>query len=415
MAEWTRQVPKFNGGPRFAHASCVVDKTIFVFGGQKKGYLDDLWAWDCAGDEWITFTPQGKPPTARVQHTACFTGKEVLVFGGYVENIAEENDLYALDVLNPEREFTWTPIEAKGERPPKRYGHTATMVGERMVVIAGQDSMAQLHDVWVLNCATYTWTSVTCGGDVMLPCALHSATYVDGHGIVVLGGFNRKLRNTGSAFALQLDAKGSKATWKNLHPKDPASAFGRRSQHRVVAQSSHLIIFGGYDGAEGAAAPTDSALLAHAERQARSGKGRSYARAKRPAEQARALSMSTRPRSRARAPLAFPSQTLANLLGDKTLNDISVFDLATLSFKKAEQRSGAPEPRSRHTLELVGSTLYCMLGYKGEWCAGPDVFSLQVGSETESIERILGAAGGGGKEEEEGEGEEEDESEDERE
>jgi hypothetical protein len=246
--EWTRQVAKFTIGPRFAHASCAVDKTIYIFGGQKKGYLDDVWAWDCAGDEWITFTPQGKAPIARVQHTACFSGKEVLVFGGYVENIAEENDLYVLDVLNPEREFTWTQPETKGERPPKRYGHTATMVGERMVVIAGQDSMAQLHDVWVLHCPTYTWTPVACSGDVFLPCALHSATHVAGHGVVVLGGFNRKLRNTGAAFALELDGTGAKGVWKDLQPKDPDRAFGSRSQHRAVAQSSHLIIFGGYDG-----------------------------------------------------------------------------------------------------------------------------------------------------------------------
>jgi hypothetical protein len=100
--------------------------------------------------------------------------------------------------------------------------------------------------------------------------------------------------------------------------------------------------------------------------------------------------------------------------GDKTLNDLAVFDLNSRAFKKAEQRSGPPEPRSRHTLELVGSTLYCILGYKGEWCAGPDVFSLQVGSEAESIERILGGANGGGKQEEQGE-EEEEESDDDRE
>lgn len=88
------------------------------------------------------------------------------------------------------------------------------------------------------------------------------------------------------------------------------------------------------------------------------------------------------------------------MAGDRPLNDIVVFDCAEGCFKPAEQRGAPPEPRCRHTLELVGPDLYCILGYKAETAVGPDVFSLQIGSASESIDRILGrgnrAAGGGG-------------------
>jgi N-acetylneuraminic acid mutarotase len=249
MGEWTRNVQKFTLGPRFSHASCAVDKTIYVFGGQRKGYLDDVWAWDCAVDEWIGYAPKGKPPIARVQHTAVFTGSEVLVFGGYVENIAEDNDLHALDVLNAEREFTWTQPEVRGAVPPKRYGHSATMVGTRMVLIAGQDSSAQLNDVWVLDCPSYTWTPIEPAGALFIPRALHSASHVPGHGVVVVGGFNRKTRNMKEVMALRLGEGGSAtAEWVALKPSDPDGVFKPRSQHRAVVQSQHLIIFGGFDG-----------------------------------------------------------------------------------------------------------------------------------------------------------------------
>lgn len=248
--EWVRNAQKFTIGPRFAHASCAVDKTIFIVGGQKKNYLDDLWAWDCAGDEWVGYSPAGRVPAPRVQSTAVFTGKELLLFGGYVENVAEENDLHALDVLNAEREYTWTQPEAVGAKPPKRYGHSATMVDGRMVVIAGQDSSAQLSDVWVLEAATYAWSRLEPGGDAFLPRALHSASHVPGHGLVVLGGFNRTARNLNQALVLELGADGTAAAWRECAGADALDMFKGRAQHRAVVQASHLIVFGGYNGSQ---------------------------------------------------------------------------------------------------------------------------------------------------------------------
>ena len=246
--EWTRTAAKFSVTPRFSHASCAVGKTIYIIGGQRKGYLADVWAWDCAGDEWMGYTPAGKAPAARVQSAAVFSGKELLLFGGYVENVAEENDLHALDVLHAEREFTWTQPQVTGALPPKRYGHTATMVGARMVVIAGQDSAAQLSDVWLLDTATYAWAEVHASGDVFIPRALHTATHVRDVGVVVLGGFNRKLRNLSQAHVLELSEGADAAAWRLCTDADPARAFRGRAQHRAVAQAAHVIVFGGYDG-----------------------------------------------------------------------------------------------------------------------------------------------------------------------
>mmetsp|Transcript_23348 Transcript_23348/g.63312 ORF Transcript_23348/g.63312 Transcript_23348/m.63312 type:complete len:264 (-) Transcript_23348:734-1525(-) len=248
--EWTKAVQKFSIGPRFAHASCQVNGKIYIFGGQKKGYLDDLWTWDTAGDEWISYTVNGKVPPPRVQSTLVFTGQEALLFGGYCENVAESNDLHSLDVLQPDMDVghTWTQPETQGEAPPKRYGHSATLIGERMVVVAGQDSAHQLADAWILHCPTYAWAEVRCSGAPFIPRTLHSASWIEGKGLYVVGGFNRKTRSLLEVMRLDLAADGSSGEWAKLPVSDEAKAFRGRSQHRAVQQSNHLIIFGGFDG-----------------------------------------------------------------------------------------------------------------------------------------------------------------------
>jgi len=322
--EWSKNAQKFTIGPRFAHASCAVNAKIFIFGGQRKGYLNDLWTWDTAAEEWVNYTTEGTTPAPRVQHTMVFTGKEALVFGGYCENIGEENDLHSLNVLNPEGEFTWAQPQTAGDPPAKRYGHTATMVGTNMIVIAGQDSSSQLGDVWCLETDSYTWKAVDTRGDILLPRTLHSAHYLLSSGLVVLGGFNRKVRNVRDVMILDLAADAASGTWRRAETFDETDAFKGRSQHQGVRQSNHIVIFGGFDG-------------------------------------------------------------------DKPLNDMVVYDADTGTFHAVAETKATPEARCRHTLELVGSDMYCILGYRGDWGVGPEVHALRIGNSEEPISRILAA------------------------
>lgn len=78
------------------------------------------------------------------------------------------------------------------------------------------------------------------------------------------------------------------------------------------------------------------------------------------------------------------------MAGDKPLNDLLAFDTRAARFHVLPATQAVPEPRCRHTLELVGSELHVLLGYKGEWAVGPDVFTLSVGSADSSLDRLLG-------------------------
>lgn len=252
--EWTRTSPKFSIGPRFSHASCTVEKAIYFFGGQRKGYMADVWCWDAAGDEWSSLTPAGNGPAARAQHTAVFTGKEGIIFGGYCDNVAEVNDLYAIDLLQPEREFTWSNPSVRGNPPEARYGHSATMVNDHMVIVAGQTSTSQLCDVWVLHAPTYAWSEVAAGGAHFIPRMLHSATAI-GDNVYILGGFNRRSRCLCEVFALGLSEDKEKGTWRQVPVENAEEVFGTRSQHGAVAVGNTILIHGGYNGAGRRARP----------------------------------------------------------------------------------------------------------------------------------------------------------------
>mmetsp|Transcript_23348 Transcript_23348/g.63314 ORF Transcript_23348/g.63314 Transcript_23348/m.63314 type:complete len:122 (-) Transcript_23348:294-659(-) len=100
------------------------------------------------------------------------------------------------------------------------------------------------------------------------------------------------------------------------------------------------------------------------------------------------LTTGTLPRARVRAHLVYCPLRAP---GDKPLNDIVVFDSDTDAFLAPPEAKNPPEPRSRHTLELVGSDLFCILGYKLDWACGPEVYTLRVGNSEEPLSRIMTA------------------------
>lgn len=64
--------------------------------------------------------------------------------------------------------------------------------------------------------------------------------------------------------------------------------------------------------------------------------------------------------------------------GEQQLGDLLVFDVEASAFRTVDSSKGAPEPRSRHTLNVVDETLYCALGYRGEGAASHDIFTLPL-------------------------------------
>ena len=128
----------------------------------------------------------GSGPCGRAGHTCTVNSDEsmLIVFGG--ETLTADgittslNDLHLLDTANG----TWLAPPTQGAPPPPMHGHTATLVGGRLVVIGGQLAGIESNSsVYALDLSSGVWECVVKGG---LPLVGHSASYVADKEVIVV-------------------------------------------------------------------------------------------------------------------------------------------------------------------------------------------------------------------------------------
>ena len=192
---------------------------------------------------WFPTSPTGAPE-ARTEHTAVWTGVEMIVWGGQDGNSIAKNTGARFDPVTN----TWTPIATAGA-PSRRWLHTAVWTGTEMVIwggFSGAGSFVALNDGAKYNPQTNTWAPITA---VAQPSARLSHTAVwTGTDMIVWGGFscvacvNLPLQ-TGARYNPGTD------TWT---PTATAGAPSARANHTAVWTGSKMIVWGGYDDAANA-------------------------------------------------------------------------------------------------------------------------------------------------------------------
>lgn len=237
---------------------------VVIFGGHRSGLSDECWVYEPTGDGWTQCfreTEASPWPGARTQATLCAIGAEpqtrAVLFGGYVLNVAEQNDVWAIDMTVDigEVQAAWSACECSGAPPPERYGHSATMLGPLMVVFGGMGGKVQYNDVHLLatGSSAYGWTQPAVSGVPPSVRAAHLALALPKQKgkILIHGGFNRLDRCAADAFLLACD--GGSAAWEpvtfDVSERDNTPA---RAQHAgaMVSGGQYGYIFGGYDGAK---------------------------------------------------------------------------------------------------------------------------------------------------------------------
>jgi N-acetylneuraminic acid mutarotase len=192
------------------------------------------------GPAWVS-TSLTSAPDARTQHTAVWTGTEMILWGGQDGNSTAKNTGAR---FNPTSN-TWTPISTTGA-PSARWLHTATWIGTEMIIwggFSGAFSYVALNDGAKYNPQTDTWTPITA---VNQPSArlLHTAVWT-GTEMIVWGGFsclacaNAQLQ-TGARYTPATD------TWTTITTTGAPSA---RANHTAVWTGSKMIVWGGNDDA----------------------------------------------------------------------------------------------------------------------------------------------------------------------
>ncbi|KAA0166994.1 hypothetical protein FNF28_02917 [Cafeteria roenbergensis] len=108
---------------------------------------------------WAKLSQAGDPPSKRSGHTLTEVNGAGFLFGGIdlSKPPGPNNDLYVADI--DEDRVTWRKPAVSGESPVPRWKHTATRVGESLMLVFGGffSSTTRLNDTWVLNTETLEW------------------------------------------------------------------------------------------------------------------------------------------------------------------------------------------------------------------------------------------------------------------
>ena len=181
----------------------------------------------CADNTWTATAADA--PSARAQHTAVWTGSEMIVWGGLNQGSA----LNTGDKDEPATD-SWTSISTTNI-PQARSGHTAIWTGTEMIVWAGYGFSGFLNTGGRYNPGNDSWTATSVTN---APAAryLHVAVWT-GSEMIIWGGINSTpYPNTGGRYNPNTNAWTATST---------TNAPVGRAQHTGIWSGSAMIVWGG--------------------------------------------------------------------------------------------------------------------------------------------------------------------------
>src|SRR5207249_3241650 len=189
-----------------------------------------------SSDSW-TATSLTNAPAGRVQHTAVWTGSEMIVWGGVGSS----------GYLNTGRKYTpgtdSSTATSTTNAAARREAHTAVWTGSEMIVWGGYNS-SFLNTGGRYDPGTDSWTATSSTG---APAGreFHTAVWT-GSQMIVWGGFGGTgYLNTGGRYCAQQPSPCADDTWT---PTSVISAPDGRQLHTAIWTGSEMIVWGGYSG-----------------------------------------------------------------------------------------------------------------------------------------------------------------------
>lgn len=236
---WTQT--SLNGVPhtRMNHTAVWTGTEMIVWGGCS--FINDICLPSQVGtgggrynpstDTWI-LTNTANAPSARQAHTMVWTGSQAIVWGGF----SDSAPLNTGAVYNPSND-TWT-VTAAVSAGLARYYHTAVWSGTEMIMWGGTNTTVTFNNGARYNPATNKWRAVAATG---APSArsLHTAVW-SGTEMILWGGVNEFTpTNTGGRYNPATN------TWKATSTVNPP--VGRSGHPVSVWTGSQMIVWGGFD------------------------------------------------------------------------------------------------------------------------------------------------------------------------
>lgn len=249
------------------HSATLVDRVVFVFGGEvgdeigssgSKRSEDDrvqsnnALVYDSTYRTWYTPSLTGTPPMARAGHCAALIpgSKDVLVFGG-TNKSRWLNDFFVLEDL-----CNWIKprVTSKMAKPSQRSYATLTTVKDYVVLFGGNNKRRCLNDVFLFDGKSRSWIQPVILGQTPKARTGHCAVALkDGRGILIYGGWDDQGAERlfySDVWMLRIESK-TECQWTCVYKGDnttrkPGPRAGASMCSGVGEQRDQTLLFGGW-------------------------------------------------------------------------------------------------------------------------------------------------------------------------
>jgi N-acetylneuraminic acid mutarotase len=232
MDEWTATSTTNVPSERRNHTAVWTGGEMIVWGGSNGGgapAIDTGGRYNPSLDNWEAIS-MTNAPSARELHTAVWTGSEMIVWGGlYFPTYLNTGGRY-----NPSTN-AWAAASTTNA-PSAREFHTAVWIGSEMIVCGGEYGWAPLNDGARYNPNTNTWAATGTMSDSRY---LHTAVWTGSEMIVWGGAGDTNFWSTGGRYHPATDS------WTLTSTLNTPAA---RSEHTAVWTGSEMIVWGGQEG-----------------------------------------------------------------------------------------------------------------------------------------------------------------------
>ncbi len=218
--------------PRTLHTAIWTGNEMIVWAGEGNGNPREVntgGRYNPITDSWKA-TSTANAPVAREQHTAVWTGSEMIVWGGRDDTAWFNSG----GRYNPNTE-SWTATSTINA-PEARWYHTTEWTGSEMIVWAGTNQTIYLNTGGRYNPNTDSWAATGVPNDVLGRVG-HTAVWT-GSEMIVWGGTDSTFNdcNTGGRYSPSTD---------NWMATSIGNAPSPRDSHAAVWTGSEMIVWGG--------------------------------------------------------------------------------------------------------------------------------------------------------------------------
>jgi len=228
---------------RESHSAVWTGAEMMVWGGfndTSGGLVNDGARFNPASNSWIyVAATEPNTPPARYEHTAVWTGTEMLVWGG----AGPGGPLGDGGRYNPALDAWIYLPNSVANTPSARTGQTGLWTGSELVVWGGLGNGSYLNDGGRFNPALNSWTYLSgAAANVPVPRQYHTAVWT-GTEMIVWGGVNNSgFLGDGGRYNPVL------GNWTYL-PGASSQEPGARESHTALWTGTRMIVWGGLGNA----------------------------------------------------------------------------------------------------------------------------------------------------------------------